>query len=121
MGQNFLHRHLFSPVSIIPQLRYIIQYNIHVLAAALSGWNQHSFQGPTAYPSSDDDDDDDDDDGPDAVGFPKRRFIWTTWRVCQPERVSLNLVTVEASRPIPCISFTYHRRYMKLGIKRVIK
>ena len=77
MEQNFLHGRLFSPASIIPPLHYIIQYNIHVLAAASSGWNQPSFQGPTAYPSSGDD--------TEAVGLPKRRIIWTTWRACQPE------------------------------------
>jgi len=66
-----------------------------------------------ACPSSDDD--------ADAVGLPKHRFIWTTWQACQPERISLNLVTVEAARPIPYISFNYHERYMILGIDRVIK
>jgi hypothetical protein len=109
MVQNFPNVRLFSSASIIPPLRYTIEYNIHLLAAASSGTNPR-FREQTACPSSGDD--------ANAVGLPKRRFIWTTWRSCQPERVILNLVTVEASRPIPYISFTYHGHYMTLEIDR---
>jgi len=45
MGQNLLHGRLFSPASIIPPLHNMSQYNIHVLAAASSGWNQPSVPG----------------------------------------------------------------------------